>query len=191
MAYEPVATPTGNSVLLDATADIDRVSELCPWRVHVPVPQVRYDRLHVIHANLHTGMNLTDFFRKEANRRAYAEQAKKVIRDIMPVGARGLIVCKKALVDDGLFPTTTKVQAGEQPATNFYWNFEGRQLAVTWWGGHGIGANDWKDAEFVFQFGEHVLPRRTLLALVQGCGGTRRQRGRSRRPGAPTALQKT
>jgi hypothetical protein len=28
MAYVPAATPSGNSVLLDATADIDRVSEL-------------------------------------------------------------------------------------------------------------------------------------------------------------------
>ncbi len=167
MAYEPVATPTGNSVLLDATADIDRVSELCSWRIHVPVSQVRYDRLQVIHAELHTGVNLTDFFRKEANRRTYAEQAKNVIRDIMPAGARGLIVCKKALVDDDLFPGT-EVQSSEQPTTNFSWNFDGRQLAVTWWGGHGIGANDWKDAEFVFQFGEHILPRRTLFALVQG-----------------------
>ena len=170
MAYDPVATPTGNSVLLDATADIDRVSELCPWRVHVPVPQVRYDRLHVIHAELHSGVNLTDFFRKEANRRTYAEQAKKVIRDIMPVGARGLVVCKKALVDDGLFPKDSAPEGntGEPSDPSFPWNFEGRHLAVTWWGGHGIGANDWKEAEFVFQFGEHVLPHRTLFALVQG-----------------------
>ena len=62
MAYVPVATPTGNSVLLDATADIDQVSELCPWRVQVSVPQVRYDNLHVVHAEPYTRENLTDFF---------------------------------------------------------------------------------------------------------------------------------
>jgi hypothetical protein len=166
MAYVPVATPTGNSVLLDATADIDQVSELCPWRVQVSVPQVRYDNLHVVHAEPYTRENLTDFFRREANRRKYAEHARKVIRDLMPVGSRGLIVCKKALVDDGLFPNT--VQSVQQPTTSFPWNFEGRHLAVTWWGGHGIGANDWKEADFVFQFGEHILPHRTLFALVQG-----------------------
>jgi hypothetical protein len=54
MAYVPAATPTGNSVLLDATANIDRVSDLCSWRTEVPVPQVRYDNLHIIHAQPHT-----------------------------------------------------------------------------------------------------------------------------------------
>jgi hypothetical protein len=44
-------------------------------------------------------------------------------------------------------------------------------LAVTWWGGHGIGANDWKEADYVFQFGEHHLPTRTMFATVQGLRG--------------------
>jgi hypothetical protein len=89
MAYVPIATPTGNSVLLDATADIDRVSELCSWRTHVPVPQVRYDNLHIVHATLYAKDNLAEFFLREPNRRKYIEHAKKLIRDIMPVGARG------------------------------------------------------------------------------------------------------
>lgn len=50
MAYVPPGRPNGNSVLLDATADIDRVTELCSWRTLVPVPQVRYDNLHIVHA---------------------------------------------------------------------------------------------------------------------------------------------
>jgi hypothetical protein len=44
-------------------------------------------------------------------------------------------------------------------------------------GRHGIGANDWKEAEFVFQFGEHILPRRTVLALVQGLRGDKATEG--------------
>jgi hypothetical protein len=175
MAYVPVAPPTGNSVLLDATADIDRVSDLCSWRTHVPVPQVRYDNLHIVHAEPFMKDNLTEFFRKEVNRRKYAEHAKKTIRGIMPAGARGLIVCKKALVDDGLIPSPQ--QFAQQPATNFPWNFEGRYLAVTWWGGHGIGVNDWKDADFVFEFGEHILPQRTMLAMVQGLRGDKATMG--------------
>jgi hypothetical protein len=116
---------------------------------------------------------LTEFFRKEINRRKYVEHAKQLVLDIMPVGATGLIVCKKTLVGDGLRDThiANSQQQGQRSATSFPWNFEGRHLAVTWWGGHGIGANDWKQADYVFQFGEHFLPQRTLYAMVQGLRG--------------------
>jgi hypothetical protein len=169
MAYVPVDVPADNSILLDATADIDRVSDLCSWRTHVPVLQVRYDNLHIVHAQPYTTDNLTDFFRKEINRRKYAEHAKTLIRDIMPVGAKGLIVCKKILVDEDLLWDIR--QAAQQSSTNFPLDFGDRHLAVTWWGGYGVGANDWKDADYLFQFGEHILPQRTLFALVQGLRG--------------------
>jgi hypothetical protein len=45
-------------------------------------------------------------------------------------------------------------------------DFDGRHLAVTWRGGHGIGANDWKEADYVFEFGEHFLPDRIMFATV-------------------------
>jgi hypothetical protein len=38
---------------------------------------------------------------------------------------------------------------------------------MTYWGGHGIDANDWEDADFVFEFGEHLLPRLTLVGMTQ------------------------
>ena len=172
MAYRPAATPSGSSVLLDATADIDGVGDLCAWRAPVRVPSVRYPNLHIVHAEPYTRKNLRDFFSKQANRRKYVEHAKKIIREIMPAGSRGLIVCKKDLVDQGDLPKTTPTvtQVGEQP-NPFTWDFEGRKLAVTWWGGHGIGANDWKTADYVFQFGEHILPQRTMFAMVQGLRG--------------------
>ena len=178
MAYVPPGRPNGNSVLLDATADIDCVTELCSWRRHVPVPKVRYDNLHIVHAEPCTKENLSEFLRKDTNRRKYAEHAKKIIREVMPAGTRGLVVCKMALVEYGLLPPPS-VQPAQQQQTDatFPWNFEGRHLAVTWWGGHGIGANDWKEAEFVFQFGEHILPRRTLLSLVQGLRGDKATEG--------------
>jgi hypothetical protein len=96
----------------------------------------------------------------------------------MPTDKRGLVVCKKVLVEYGLLPPTS-VQPSQQQQIDatFPWNFDNRHLAVTWWGGHGIGANDWKEAEFVFQFGEHILPRRTVLALVQGLRGDRATEG--------------
>jgi hypothetical protein len=48
---------------------------------------------------------------------------------------------------------------------------------VTWWGGHGIGANDWKEADYVFEFGEHFLPDRTMFATVQGLRGDKATMG--------------
>jgi hypothetical protein len=169
MGYVPAARPSANSILLDATADIDKVSDLCSWRSHVPVPSVRYDHLQVIHAEHYTRENLTEFFRSDSNRRKYVESAKRLILDVMPSGACGLIVCRKRLVDEGLFSEeATRRAGGASEDQRFPWNFEGRHLAVTWWGGHGIGANDWRRAAYVFQLGEHVLPKRTTFAVVQG-----------------------
>ncbi len=51
---------------------------------------------------------------------------------------------------------------------------------MTYWGGHGIGANDWKDADFVFEFGEHFLPRLTLVCMIQGLLKTPRDPGHPR-----------
>jgi hypothetical protein len=170
LGYVPATTPNGSSIVLDATADIDGVTELCGWRKHVAVPRVSYDNLHIIHAEPYQRTNLSELMRKEQERRRYAEHAKQLICEIMPPGARGLVVCNKALVDHRLIPDELPPAPGSSNATStrYPWNPDGRQLAVTYWGGHGIGANDWKDAEFVFEFGEHFLPRRTLIGMVQG-----------------------
>jgi hypothetical protein len=44
-------------------------------------------------------------------------------------------------------------------------------LAVTWWGGYGIGANDWRDAKVVLLFDDFHLPGHALIATVQGLKG--------------------
>jgi hypothetical protein len=172
MGYVPAPPRDRTGVLLDATADIDGVSKLCEWRKHVHVPQVRYDNLHIIHAVPYSQGNLTDLFRFDGERRRYAEHAKQMIQDIMAPGACGLVVCKKSLVDHHLLPDwlpgDPRFSDPESFVTNYGWEVDGRKLAVTYWGGHGIGANDWKDAEYVFLFGEHFLPKRTLIATVQG-----------------------
>jgi hypothetical protein len=173
MAYVPAPAPNGNSILLDATADIDGVNELVPWRTRVTVPQVHYDNLHIVHAYDYTRENLNEFLKQPANRRKYAENAEKLILDIMEPGARGLVVCKKRLADDKMFlKDALRDDAGAtEHKPRFPLQFEGRHLAVTWWGGHGIGANDWKEADYVFEFGEHYLPARTMFATVQGLRG--------------------
>jgi hypothetical protein len=42
---------------------------------------------------------------------------------------------------------------------------------VTWWGGYGIGANDWQDADVVLLFENFHLPNRTVIAMTQGLLG--------------------
>jgi hypothetical protein len=178
MAYVPAPAPSGNSILLDATADIDRISNLVPWREHVEVPQVRYDNLHIIHADHYTGQNLSELLVKPSEARKYAASAKQLVLDIMPPGARGLIVCKKKRVIEQFPKEATK---RDPDATNddarFPWKLEGRHLALTWWGGYGIGANDWKTADYVFQFNENFLPKRALFAAVQGLRGDKATMG--------------
>jgi hypothetical protein len=167
IGYVPATTPEGSSILLDATADIDGVTELCDWRKPVSVPPVRYDNLHIIHAEPYQRGNLNELLRTDKERRRYADHAKRLICEIMPPGARGLIVCPKRLVDYGLLPGAPRSTDAEL-APRYPSDLDGRHIAVTYWGGHGIGANDWKDAEFVFEFGEHYLPRRTLIGMIQG-----------------------
>jgi hypothetical protein len=154
-------------MLLDATADIDGVSELVPWCTQVAVPQVSYGNLHIVHAHDCTGENLSEFLNRANNRKRYAEHAEKLILDIMEKDACGLVVCKKLLSDDKVFLKQRTV-ASDGP---FPIDFEGRRLALTWWGGLGIGANDWKDADYVFEFGENFLAERIMFATVQGLRG--------------------
>ena len=173
MGYVPAARPNANSILLDATADIDKVSDLCSWRTQVAVPPVHYDRLHIVHADHYTQENLTEFFRNDSNRRKYAEGAKRLILDVMPPGACGLIVCKKRLVDQGLFPEEATKRTGDAfDDQRFPWDFEGRHLAVTWWGGHGIGANDWRKA-----WRRQRLAQEIALVLVERSASRSAERG--------------
>jgi hypothetical protein len=56
VGYEPQHSIVPGMVLLDATADLDGVTPLCPWRSHVDVPRGRYDNLSIIHVDAcHTG----------------------------------------------------------------------------------------------------------------------------------------
>jgi hypothetical protein len=52
--------------------------------------------------------------------------------------------------------------------TGYGWEVEGRHLSITYWGGPGVGSNVWRDAQIVFLFGEHYLPRRTVIGGTQG-----------------------
>jgi hypothetical protein len=59
----------------------------------------------------------------------------------------------------------------EEELPPFPWDYDGRHLGLTWYGGYGIGANDWREADAVLLFDEYHLPQRLLVAMAQGLMG--------------------
>src|SRR5262249_39807785 len=68
------------TILLDATADIDGVSQICPWRQHVKVPKAHYGNLEIIHVPQHTKKRLSEYLKTAANQRAYVDWMVKTVK---------------------------------------------------------------------------------------------------------------
>jgi hypothetical protein len=171
IGYEPNITIDPGTVLLDATADIDGVMQLCPWRQHKEAPKARYDNLNVVSIAPLTKMKLGTFLASARNRRAYTEWMVDTIKAHIKRGQRGLVVCKLLLVENENVPTwpagDPRFDDKAAIAEKYAWDVEGRKLCVTHWG-TGIGSNAWKDADVVFLFDEFWIPRRTVIAIAQG-----------------------
>jgi hypothetical protein len=167
-------------VLLDATADIDGISQLCPWREHTKVPQGHYGNLEITHVPQHTKRRLTDYLKTAANQRAYVKWMIETITQHMSPGERGLVVCKKVLFDAERVPQwpegDPRYKDPESYAKRYEWDIDGRMLCATHYG-TGIGSNDWKDADVVFLCDEFFIPRRVAAATVQGLRGQRSDQG--------------
>jgi hypothetical protein len=176
VGYQSALPNLTGMVLLDASADVDGVSDLCSWRKHVDVPPARYDRLGIVHVPSVAHGTLTKWLREAQNRKAYVEHILETVRRHVEPGQKALLVCKKDVADAANIPNwseqirqfTTKDPEAESDANAFAWAFEGRHLGLTWWGGYGIGANDWRDADVVLLFDDYHLPRHVLIAVAQG-----------------------
>jgi hypothetical protein len=158
-------------VLLDATADIDGVTALCPWRSQVSV-QASYANLSIVHVPCFTRQRLSTYLKQVKNRRAYVDWMKQTILAHAQPGQRALVVCKKRLFDDGNVPDWPEKDPGfDRPDSyqlEYGWELEGRKLCATHWGGLGIGVNHWREADVVFLFDEFHQPRRVTIARAQG-----------------------
>ena len=80
---------SAGTVLLDATADVDGVSHIVPWRTAVEVPQARYDNLEIVHVPQHTTRQLKGYLKTAANRRSYVEWMEQTILEQMAPEERG------------------------------------------------------------------------------------------------------
>jgi hypothetical protein len=159
-------------VLLDATADIDGITSLCPWRSHAELPQASYANLSIVHVPSSTRQKLSTYLKLAKNRRAYLDWMKQTILAHTEPGQRALVVCKKRLFDDRNVPDWSERDARfERPETyqqEYGWQLEGRKLCATHWGGFGVGVSTWRDADVVFLFDEFHRPRRITIARAQG-----------------------
>jgi hypothetical protein len=183
VGYERAVPQVTGMVLLDATADIDGTGTLCPWRKLAQVLPERYDRLEVIHVHSIATGTLTRWLDDSDRRELYIQHMLNIVQQQVAPGQNALIVCKRKLVVETkgvpnwsehmtqFVKSTTermKPAAEGEETPPFPWDHEGRKLAVAWYGGYGIGANDWRDADVVLLFDEYHLPQRIVIATVQG-----------------------
>lgn len=169
------------TVLLDATADIDGITQLCPWRSHAEVPQANYANLSIVHVKPCTTRKLSSFLKLAKNRYEYVDWMKTTILAHSEPGQRALIVCKKSLFDNRNVPDwperDERFEAPDVLLREYGWELSGRKLCATHWGGFGIGANTWQDADVVFLFDEFHVPRRVTIARAQGLTSSKATEG--------------
>jgi hypothetical protein len=91
------------------------------------------------------------------------------------------VVCMKSLIDNHNVPDwperDKRFEKPEGFLREYGWELEGRKLCATHWGGFGIGANTWKDADVVFLFDEFHVPRRVTIARAQGLASAKTTEG--------------
>jgi hypothetical protein len=165
---------TAGTILLDATADIDGISNIVPWRVETETPTARYDNLEIVHVRQHAKKNLAEYLKTAANQRAYVDWMLAIITEHMNPGEKGLVICKKCLFDAERVPHwpegDPRFQEPKSFTKRYEWDVGGRKLCATHWG-TGIGSNAWQDAGVVFLFDEFFVPRWVSAANTQGYRG--------------------
>ena len=86
VGYLPKGPISAGTVLMDATADIDGVSQIVPYQVAVEVPQARYRNLEIIYVPQHTTKQLTKYFKFATNQKAYVRSMVQAIEEHMAPG---------------------------------------------------------------------------------------------------------
>jgi hypothetical protein len=153
------------TVFLDATSDIDGVSELVSWRITVASPQVSYENLAITHITppldvLGSGERITEIVRHPERAKAYASWIRETVVKNTSPGEKVLVVVHKAMLAGSHLPNQDSL--GEDA-----YDLDGRKVAFINWG-YGIGSNRWKSATSVFLFGEYYIPKRTIMGQMLG-----------------------
>jgi hypothetical protein len=188
-------------VLLDATADIDGISKVVPWRKHADTPPERYERLEIHHVPSVADGTLRRWLGKRANLQDYIAHVRELILRYVATGEKALVVClKEVIAAEGVAEWSEHMQpflnrtapdpsdALDAEATEFTeglaWSLEGRQVVFTWFGGYGVGSNVWREADVVIVCDDFYLPHRVIKAMLQGLQGRKATEGDLARTGA-------
>jgi hypothetical protein len=167
-------------MLLDATADIDGITNIAPYRVQAEVPRASYENLEIVHVGQHTKTRLDQYLEKASNQHAYVDWMINVITEHMQPGEKGLVICKKSLVDNQRVPNWPERDPRFNDKKSFTeewgWDVGGRKLCVTHWG-TGVGNNTWQDADAVFLLDDFYAPRWVSIARTQGYQGHKVHQG--------------
>jgi hypothetical protein len=175
IGYENTMEIDPGTLLLDATADLDGVQQLClPGRKLHSVPPVTYDGLQTVLVKPSTRARLSEHLRKHENAVAYRDWAVEVIKQHVEPGQRALVVCRLDLTEQKgrYLPDWPREDRRwnklKDDPTGFHWNVGKRQIAVTYWGADNIGNNAWQTADVVILLDADYKPRRVVVADTQG-----------------------
>ena len=132
--------------------------------------------MEIVHLPSIANETLAKWLRHHQNRLTYVQHIQQTVLEHVRPGQNALIVCKLDVVlanppIAGWSEHVTQFTNRKPEDDNFHafpGDFEGRKLGLTWWGGYGVGANDWHEADVVLLFDEFHLPRHTVIALAQG-----------------------
>ncbi|HEX4919650.1 MAG TPA: hypothetical protein VFV92_02800 [Candidatus Bathyarchaeia archaeon] len=191
VGYDRALPRIAGMVLLDATADIDGVTAICPWRKHAETPLERYDGLEIVHVPSVARGNTRRWLWEPGNLQLYTEHIRDLILRYVAPGQKALVVCTKEVVEAENIDKWSKHMvpflnrtAPEDPKDGetefrdgFAWSLDGRQVVLTWFGGYGIGANVWRDADVAIVCDDFYLPQRTIRATLQGLRGHKATEG--------------
>ena len=159
VGYENNIALRPGMLLMDATADIDGVTQLCPAsRLHMEIPELSFANLEIVHVTSpYVGKNLSKILTTDKARLEYVDWMKAVILQHVKRGQRALVVCKKSLFDHRNVPDwdrrDKRFETPDLYTKHYGWELEDRKLCAIHWG-TGIGENSWQDADVVLLFGE-------------------------------------
>ncbi len=188
VGYDRALPRIAGMVLLDATADIDGITAICPWRKHAETPPEYYDRLEIIHVPSVANGNLRRWLWEPGNIQLYTEHVRGLILRYVAPGQKALVVCPKDVVKaenvkdwseymDPFLNRSPEDTKDTEFRADFAWSIDGRQVVFTWFGGYGIGANVWREADVVIVCDDFYLPQRTIKATLQGLKGHKATEG--------------
>jgi hypothetical protein len=141
------------SLLLDATSDIDGVTQIAPWRSPVHSPSVTFGNLTVSYVPFPENMlapneKVSEIVKKMQRARPYVDWIKQTVVENTEPGEKVLAVVHKSLIENlDLFPDSQSLD------DDTAYDLEGRKVAWINWG-YGIGSNRWASATAVLLFGE-------------------------------------